>query len=161
MYHLALNFKISKLAYCLLYDQVQTGKSQDFFGPKKTVLKLQSTFFEKLIFSQVFNVGKTKRIRKFDDLESQHCKDIKGMVVPKIGPKSFGAFEKQALDSQTCKTYFEDLSLLTGFTRSISTCTDFRRNNKFLYVNITTTPLYTCECSDMTLLNNFILRKAV
>lgn len=82
------------------------------------------------------------------------------MVAPEIGPKSFGAFEKQALDSRTCKTYFEDLSLLTGFTRSISTCTDFRRNNKFLYVNIITTSLYTCEYTDMTLLNNFMLRKA-
>ena len=39
---------------------------------------------------------KTKRIAKFDGLEPQRCKDVKGIVAPEIGPKSFGTFEKQA-----------------------------------------------------------------
>ena len=39
---------------------------------------------------------KIKRIAKFEGLEPQRCEDIKGIVVPDIGPKSFGTFEKQA-----------------------------------------------------------------
>ena len=37
-----------------------------------------------------------KRIAKFEGLEPRRCEDIKGIVVPDIGPKSFGTFEKQA-----------------------------------------------------------------
>ena len=40
---------------------------------------------------------KTKRIAKFDGLEPRHREDIKGIVVPELGPKSFGTFEKQVL----------------------------------------------------------------
>ena len=40
----------------------------------------------------VFNLRKTKRIAKFDVLEPGHCKDIKGILAPKV----FGTFEKQA-----------------------------------------------------------------
>ena len=32
----------------------------------------------------------------FDGLEPRHREDIKGIVAPKTGPKSFGTFEKQA-----------------------------------------------------------------
>ena len=39
---------------------------------------------------------KIKRIAKFEGLEPRRCEDIKGIVVPDIGPKSFGTFEKQA-----------------------------------------------------------------
>ena len=39
--------------------------------------KLQSAYFEKVIFYHVFNVRKTKRIAKFDDLEPRRCEDIK------------------------------------------------------------------------------------
>ena len=42
-----------------------------------------------------FNVRKTKRIAKFGGLEPRRCEDIKGIVAPEIGPKSFGTFEKQ------------------------------------------------------------------
>ena len=41
-------------------------------------------------------MGKIKRIAKFEGLEPRRCEDIKGIVVPDIGPKSFGTFEKQA-----------------------------------------------------------------
>ena len=44
---------------------------------------------------------KIKRIAKFEGLEPRSCEDIKGIVVPDIGPKSFGTFEKQALGRQT------------------------------------------------------------
>ena len=44
----------------------------------------------------MFNIGKTKRIPKFDGLKPRRCEDIKGIVAPEIGPKSFGTFEKQA-----------------------------------------------------------------
>ena len=33
---------------------------------------------------------------KFDNLEPRCCEDIKGIVAPEIGPKSFGTFERQA-----------------------------------------------------------------
>ena len=39
---------------------------------------------------------KIKRIAKFEGLEPQRSEDIKGIVVPDIGPKNFGTFEKQA-----------------------------------------------------------------
>ena len=68
-------------------------KSRELFGPEKLVVKLQSACFEKLIF---FDIRKAKRIAKFDGLEPRHCEDIKAVVAPEIGPKSFGTFEKQA-----------------------------------------------------------------
>ena len=71
-------------------------RSWELFGPEKPVVKLQSTCFEKMIFSHVFNVRKTKKIAKFDGLEPGRCEDIKGIVAPEMGPKSFGTFEKQA-----------------------------------------------------------------
>ena len=71
--------------------------SRELFGPEVPVVKLQSACFEKLIFQHVFNVRKTKRIAKFDRLESRCCEDIKGIVAPEIGLISFGTFEKQAL----------------------------------------------------------------
>ena len=71
-------------------------KSRELFGPEKLAVKLQSAFFEKLIFLHVFNIRKTKRIAKFEGLEPRHCEDIKAVVVPGIRPKSFGTFEKQA-----------------------------------------------------------------
>ena len=40
---------------------------------------------------------KTKRIGKFNGSKPRHREDIKGIVAPKIGPKTFGTFEKQAL----------------------------------------------------------------
>ena len=43
-----------------------------------------------------FNVRKTKRIVEFDGLETWRGRDIKGIVVPEIGPKRLGTFEKQA-----------------------------------------------------------------
>ena len=36
------------------------------------------------------------RIAKFDGLGPRRCEDIKGIVAPEIGPKSFGTFDKQA-----------------------------------------------------------------
>ena len=70
--------------------------SRELFGPEKLVVKLQSACFQKLIFLHAFNMRKIKRIAKFEGLEPRRCEDIKGIVVPDIGPKSFGTFEKQA-----------------------------------------------------------------
>ena len=66
-------------------------------GSEKPVFKLQSACFEKLISEFVSNVRKTKRTAKFDGFEHRRCEDMKGIVVPEIGLKSFGTFEKQAL----------------------------------------------------------------
>ena len=70
-------------------------KSRELFGPEKPVVKLQSACLEKLTFEHVFNVRKTKKIAKFDDLEPRRCENIKKIVTLEIGPKSFGTFEKQ------------------------------------------------------------------
>ena len=75
-------------------------KARELFGPEKPVVKLQSVYFEKLILQHVFNVRKTERIAKFGGLEPRRCEDIKGLVAPEIGPKSFGTFEKQATGLQ-------------------------------------------------------------
>ena len=69
-------------------------KSRELFGPEKLVVKLQSACFEKQIFFHVFNIRKTKRTAKFEGLEPRHCEDIKAVVAPGIGPKSFGTFDK-------------------------------------------------------------------
>ena len=71
-------------------------KSRELFGPKKPLVKLQSTWFAELIFQCFEDVRKAKRIAKFVSLEPQHCQDIKGIVAPEIGPKSCRTFEKQA-----------------------------------------------------------------
>ena len=71
-------------------------KSRELFGPEKLFIKLQLACFEKLILLHVFNIRKTKRIAKFEGLEPWRCEDIKGIVEPEIGLKSFGTFEKQA-----------------------------------------------------------------
>ena len=78
------------------------SKAPELFGPKKPIVKLQSTCFEKLIFEHVFSVRKAKKTAKFDGLESQHCEDIKRIMAPKICPKSFGSFEKQAPGVVVC-----------------------------------------------------------
>ena len=42
-------------------------------------------------------------IAKFDHLEPQSCEDMKRIVAPEIGPKSFGSFEKQATGTRSSK----------------------------------------------------------
>ena len=60
---------------------------------------------------------KIKRIAKFEGLEPRRCEDIKGIVVPDIGPKSFGTFEKQAPGLQE----MEACSLLVNLRKGIRT----------------------------------------
>ena len=75
------------------------GKSRERFGPGKSVVRLQPACCEKLIFEHFVNIRKTKKIAKFDALEPRRCEDVKGIVAPEIGSKSFGTFEKQAQDT--------------------------------------------------------------
>ena len=53
-------------------------------------------FWVYMPFNMFLMQKKPKRIAKFDGLEPRRCEDIKGIVAPEIGPKSFGTFEKQA-----------------------------------------------------------------
>ena len=46
---------------------------------------------------------KPRKISKFDGLEHRRCEDIKGIVAPEIGPKSFGTSEKQAQGARFSK----------------------------------------------------------
>ena len=57
-------------------------------GPESQLFRLQSACFE--------NVRKTKRTANFDGLEPRRCENVKGIVDPETGPKSFETFEKQA-----------------------------------------------------------------
>ena len=66
-------------------------------------MKLYPASFKNRSLHVFFNVGKTKRIAKFDSLESRRCEDIKGIVAPEIGSKSFGTFEKQATGPSSSK----------------------------------------------------------
>ena len=71
---------------------------------------------------------KIKRIAKFEGLEPRRCEDIKGIVVPDIGPKSFGTFEKQApgvscetkeektREASTGEECFQPVSIFTALT---------------------------------------------
>ena len=58
----------------------------------------------------MFNVRKTKRIVKIEDLEPQRCEEMKGIVAPEIGPKSFWTFENQAT-GPTSSCSVEDTTL--------------------------------------------------
>ena len=58
----------------------------------------------------MFNVRKTKRIVKIEDLEPQRCEDMKGIVAPEIGPKSFVTSVNQAT-GPTCSCSKEDTTL--------------------------------------------------
>ena len=51
-----------------------------------------------MIFQHAFTVRKPKRNVKFDGLEPWHYEDIKEIVAPEMGSKSYGTFEKQAPD---------------------------------------------------------------
>ena len=54
---------LNQLGY-LAYSGLEpvSRKSLELFGPEKPVVKLQSSYFEKLIFEHVLNVRKTKKI---------------------------------------------------------------------------------------------------
>ena len=67
------------------------------FRARKASCRTRIHSFEKLIFEHdIFNLGKTKGITKFYGVEPWRYEDIKGIVEPEIGSKSFGTFEKQA-----------------------------------------------------------------
>ena len=69
-----------------------------------------------MIFKHICNVKETKRIAKFDGLEPRRCKDIKLIVVPEMGPKSFGLL----LGRQTPALSFFSASERELKTRSFS-----------------------------------------
>ena len=57
-------------------------KTQQFYGPERSVVKLQSARFKKPGFLHLFNARKIKRIAKFDGLEPRPCEHEKGIVTP-------------------------------------------------------------------------------
>ena len=66
------------------------SKEMFFESPEKSVVKLESALFEKLILLHVLNVRKTKRTAKFDGLESRRCEAIKGIMAFEICRKVSG-----------------------------------------------------------------------
>ena len=96
---------VTNTTSCLLERPV-SRKSRELSGLETPIAKLPSPCLEKLIFSHVFNVRKTKRTAKFDGLAPQHCGDIKAIVPHEIGPKSFGTFEEQGTFSWKTRQLF-------------------------------------------------------
>ena len=74
-------------------------KSRKLFGPEKTVVKLQSACFEKLIFLLVLNIRKTKRTANFEGLEPRRCEDNKAIIL--VPEKVCDFWEKVILKTQT------------------------------------------------------------
>ena len=68
---------------------------ENFPGPKCQLSNCNPLFLKSWCFKHVINAWKTKRIAKFDGLESRRYEDTKGIVAPEIDPKSFGTSEKQ------------------------------------------------------------------
>ena len=62
--------------------------------------------------------GTSEKRAKFTGLEPRRCEDIKRLVAPEIGPKSFGAFEKQAPDKNRCSTTTNPRERLPRLPRS-------------------------------------------
>ena len=62
---------------------------ENFSGPKRQLLN-SNPLWKANLFRE------SKRAMKFDGLEPRRCEDIKKIVAPEIGPKSFETFEKQA-----------------------------------------------------------------
>ena len=44
-----------------------------------------------------------------DGVEGRRCEDIKGVVAPEIGPRSFGTFEKQGPAPKRTSHNYDDL----------------------------------------------------
>ena len=70
---------------------------ENFKGPKSQLSNCNHLFW-KVDLLTCFYVRKTKRIVKFDGLETRSFKDIRGSVATEIDPKSFATFEKQVPD---------------------------------------------------------------
>ena len=71
-------------------------KSRKLFGPEKPFLKLRLAYSVKLVFSYVVKRIKIKITSKFRASRRVCFKDTKRIMSPKMRPKSFGTFEKQA-----------------------------------------------------------------
>jgi len=70
--------------------------TEKFSGLKSHLSNCSVLVLKSQSFRVSFNVRKTKRIARCDGSEPRCCEDIKGIVTPKMGPKKFGTFQKQA-----------------------------------------------------------------
>lgn len=88
-------------------NQSQIGKEKSAVGqwgsflesPEKTVVKLLSACFEKLIFLLVLNIRKTKKTANFEGLEPRRCEDNKAIIL--VPEKFRDISEKVILKTQT------------------------------------------------------------
>ena len=71
-------------------------KSRELFGPEKPFVKLRPAYSVKLVFSYVVKGIKIKITAKFRASRRLRFEHTKRIMSPKIRPKSFGTFEKQA-----------------------------------------------------------------
>ena len=101
-YSLTQVFEFQKKRFRLFPGACPSKVPRTFSVPKGQLSNCNPLLFKNLIFLHVFNVRKTKRIAKFDGLEPRRREDIKGIVAPAIGRKTFGTFEKQAPGPDIC-----------------------------------------------------------
>jgi len=71
-------------------------KSHELFGPEKPLVKLRPAYSVKLVSSYVVKGIKVKINAKFRASTRLRFEDTKRIMSPKICPKSFGTFKKQA-----------------------------------------------------------------
>ena len=77
------------------------------------------------------------RTANFDHLELRYCEDIKGIVPPEKGPKSFGTFEKQDPELSAAKKRILRLSRSTTLSQTWATATDARVMHDLKYTKAT------------------------
>ena len=99
LYHSSteLNCVIATLVTALEPDQAPVSrKSWKLFGPEKPFAKLQPLYLLMLVFLYVVEGIKIKITANFRASRLLGFEDTKRNMSPKMRPKSFGAFEKQA-----------------------------------------------------------------
>ena len=81
----------------LLVQGPVSRKSRKLFKPEKPFVKLWPAYSVKLVFSYVVKGIKIKITARFRAARRLSFEDTKRIMSPKMHPKSFGTFEKQAL----------------------------------------------------------------
>lgn len=96
-------------------NQSQIGKEKSAVGqwgsflesPEKTVVKLLSACFEKLIFLLVLNIRKTKKTANFEGLEPRRCEDNKAIII--LVPEKFRDISVKVILKTQTQTLFHVL----------------------------------------------------
>ena len=70
---------------------------ENFSDPRSQLSNCNPLVLKSCSSNMFFIHEKPKKIAKFDGLEPRRCEDVKRIVAPGRGPRSFGTFGKQEL----------------------------------------------------------------